>query len=280
MSLTTFAGSAQFAVVSVLGAGGTAAAAIAAAVLLNARYGPMAPVGGERLPRRLAAPRCSRRSCWSTRAGRSSQRDGRFDRRLMLGAGLVLYVGWSGGTAIGVVAGDSLGDPATLGLDAAFPALFLALLAPLVAQPQRARGGAARRRHRARAHAGHSRGHAGDRGHRRLPRRPAPAGERAARTTARGPRLSAAWTAVLVVGLRRSRSRRPGPCSPAGASCPEQRRRGRPAGARPAGGPGGDQAFASDEALVLDERGAGLAGRRGRRSRCGLRCWWSSWWPR
>ena len=50
----------------------------------------------------------------------------------MLGAGLGLYAGWSGGTALGVVAGDSLADPATLGLDAAFPALFLALLAPLV----------------------------------------------------------------------------------------------------------------------------------------------------
>ena len=36
------------------------------------------------------------------------------------------------GSAVGVVAGDSLTDPATLGLDAAFPALFLALLAPLI----------------------------------------------------------------------------------------------------------------------------------------------------
>ncbi|HVM15974.1 MAG TPA: AzlC family ABC transporter permease, partial [Gaiellaceae bacterium] len=41
MSATTFAGSAQFAVASVLAASGGAAAAIAAAVLLNARYGPM-----------------------------------------------------------------------------------------------------------------------------------------------------------------------------------------------------------------------------------------------
>jgi predicted branched-subunit amino acid permease len=41
-------------------------------------------------------------------------------------------VGWNTGTAIGVLAGDSLGNPATLGLDAAFPALFLALLAPLL----------------------------------------------------------------------------------------------------------------------------------------------------
>ena len=40
-----------------------------------------------------------------------SQRDGAFDRRVLLGAGLALYVGWSGGTAIGVVAGDSLAEP-------------------------------------------------------------------------------------------------------------------------------------------------------------------------
>ena len=53
----------------------------------------------------------------------------RFD---FLGAGAFLYLGWNAGTAIGVAAGDSLADPATLGLDAAFPALFLALLAPLL----------------------------------------------------------------------------------------------------------------------------------------------------
>jgi predicted branched-subunit amino acid permease len=66
-----------------------------------------------------------------------SQRNGGFDRRVLIGAGLGLYAGWSGGTAIGVVAGDSLADPATLGLDAAFPALFLALLAPLVLSRRR-----------------------------------------------------------------------------------------------------------------------------------------------
>ena len=41
MSATTFAGSAQFAAASVLGAGGGVAAAVAAAVLLNARYAPI-----------------------------------------------------------------------------------------------------------------------------------------------------------------------------------------------------------------------------------------------
>ncbi len=131
MSLTTFAGSAQFAVVSVLGGGGTVVAAIAAAVLLNVRYGPMALSAASVFKggplRRLLEAQLLVDESWAL-----SQRDGRFDRRILIGAGLGLYVGWNVGTALGVLAGDSLADPATLGLDAAFPALFLALLAPLV----------------------------------------------------------------------------------------------------------------------------------------------------
>jgi 4-azaleucine resistance transporter AzlC len=131
MSATTFAGSAQFAVVSVFGAGGTAAAAIVAAVLLNARYGPMALAAADVFKggpvRRVLEAQLLVDESWAL-----SNRDGRFDRRVLLGAGALLYVGWNAGTAIGVVAGDSLADPATLGLDAAFPALFLALLAPLL----------------------------------------------------------------------------------------------------------------------------------------------------
>ena len=46
-----------------------------------------------------------------------------------MGAGLLFYVLWVGGTALGTVVGDLL-DPEAIGLDAAFPALFLALLAP------------------------------------------------------------------------------------------------------------------------------------------------------
>src|SRR4029453_7267312 len=52
LSATAFAGSAQFAAVAVLAAGGSVAAAVVAAVLLNARYGPVglsvAPVVGGR----------------------------------------------------------------------------------------------------------------------------------------------------------------------------------------------------------------------------------------
>jgi 4-azaleucine resistance transporter AzlC len=132
MSATTFAGSAQFAVASILGTSGGVAAAILAATLLNARYAPIsvsvAPlfVGG-RL-RRLVEAQLIVDESWAV----SRRADGRFDRRLLIGAGLVLYVSWVGGTALGAIGGEALGDPADLGLDAAFPALFLALLVPQV----------------------------------------------------------------------------------------------------------------------------------------------------
>ena len=138
MSATTFAGSAQFAVTSILGAGGGAAAAIAAAVLLNARYAPIsisvAPLFRGRLPRRLLESQQIVDESWAL----ASRGGGRFDRRILLGAGLLLYVSWVSGTAVGVLAGDALGDPKDLGLDGAFPALFLALLAPQLRAPRAA----------------------------------------------------------------------------------------------------------------------------------------------
>jgi 4-azaleucine resistance transporter AzlC len=129
MSLTTFAGSAQFAVASILDERGGAAAAVAAAVLLNARYGPIgisvAPgFRGGRL-RRLLESQLVVDESWAVSVAR-----GGFDLRVLIGAGLVLYAAWNGGTAVGVFGGGFLGDPARLGLDAAFPALFLALLVP------------------------------------------------------------------------------------------------------------------------------------------------------
>jgi 4-azaleucine resistance transporter AzlC len=130
LSATTFAGSAQFALTSILADGGGAVAAIAAAVLLNARYAPIsisvAPLfHGPRL-RRLAESQLIVDESWAL----SSRGDGRFDRRLLIGAGLLLYAAWLSGTAVGVFAGKALGDPEALGLDGAFPALFLALLVP------------------------------------------------------------------------------------------------------------------------------------------------------
>jgi 4-azaleucine resistance transporter AzlC len=132
MSATTFAGSAQFAVASILGAGGGIAAAVAAASLLNARYAPIsisvAPVFVGGPLRRLAESQLIVDESWAL----SRRPDGHFDRRVLVGAGLVLYAAWVGGTAVGVLGGEALGDPDALGLDAAFPALFLALLVPQI----------------------------------------------------------------------------------------------------------------------------------------------------
>jgi 4-azaleucine resistance transporter AzlC len=132
-SAATFAGSAQFAAVSVLENHGAVAAAITAAVLLNVRYVPIgvsiaAGFFGGGL-RRLVESQLVVDESWAI-----SIAGGRFDRRVLVGAGLLLYAAWVGGTAIGVVGGGAIGDPARYGLDAAFPALFLALLAPRLAE--------------------------------------------------------------------------------------------------------------------------------------------------
>jgi 4-azaleucine resistance transporter AzlC len=129
MSASTFAGSAQFAAASILESGGAVAAAIGAAVLLNARYGPIgvsvAPVLGGPLWKRLLLAQLVVDESWAI-----ANRGGRFDRRLLIGAGAVLYVTWVASTAVGALGARALGDPTALGLDAAFPALFLALLWP------------------------------------------------------------------------------------------------------------------------------------------------------
>jgi len=136
MSATTFAGSAQFGAVSVLDTGGSVAAAVVAAVLLNARYAPISVTVGDQFTgsalRRLLEAQLIVDESWAL----SRQPDGRYDRRLLLGGGLVLYCCWVGGTALGALIGDRFGDPERYGLDAAFPALFLALLVPQVRSRQ------------------------------------------------------------------------------------------------------------------------------------------------
>jgi 4-azaleucine resistance transporter AzlC len=137
MSLTTFAGSAQFAAASILGAGGGLVTAVAAAVLLNLRYGPIGLSAASAFEgpwwRRALTAQLIVDESWAI----AQRDDGRFDRHLLVGAGLLLLVCWTAGTAVGVVAGDLIADPGSLGLDAAFPALFLALLWPQVREHSR-----------------------------------------------------------------------------------------------------------------------------------------------
>lgn len=127
-SVAAFSGSAQYAAAGVLAAGGTAVAAIVAAVLVNARFAVMgvavaAALRGS-LFRRAVEAQAIVDASWAV----ASAGGGRFDREVLIGATLPQYVAWVGGTVFGVLAGEALGDPERLGLDVIFPAFFLALL--------------------------------------------------------------------------------------------------------------------------------------------------------
>ena len=131
---------------SILGAGGGLVTAIVAAVLLNLRYGPigLSAAGAFEGPwwKRALYAQLIVDESWAI----AQRDDGRLDRHLLVGAGLLLLVCWTTGTAVGAFAGDLVADPESLGLDAAFPALFLTLLWPQVRERSRllaALGGAA-----------------------------------------------------------------------------------------------------------------------------------------
>jgi 4-azaleucine resistance transporter AzlC len=128
MSIVVFSGAAQFGALAVLLAGGSTGAAIAAGVLLNARYLAMgialAPSLKGRALSRAAFAMPLVDASWAA----SSRGDGTFDAWYMIGVSIPQYVGWVLGTIVGVVIGPRLGDPKALGLDALFPAFFIALL--------------------------------------------------------------------------------------------------------------------------------------------------------
>ncbi|HLM50304.1 MAG TPA: AzlC family ABC transporter permease [Solirubrobacteraceae bacterium] len=128
MSALVFAGSAQFAALSILAQGGGVGAAVLAAALMNSRFLPMGVALGPSLPggavRRAAQGQAVVDASWAMAA----REDGTFDRWLLFGATAIQYVGWVGGTVVGAFTGDLLGDAEQLGLDAIYPAFFLALL--------------------------------------------------------------------------------------------------------------------------------------------------------
>ncbi len=128
MSAVVFAGSAQFAAVAVLLQGGGIPAAVGAATLVHSRFLPMGIALAPSLPggplRRAAQGQAVVDASWAM----ANQGDGRFDRHFLFGATAVQYVFWVGGTVVGALAGNWLGDPNKFGLDAVFPAFFLALL--------------------------------------------------------------------------------------------------------------------------------------------------------
>jgi len=134
MSVLVFAGSAQFGALGVIAAGGSVLTAIFAGALLNLRFiatgiAVARSLPGGRLLRSLLAQLSIDESyALSVRAGTPGQPDG----RTLLVTGICLYIVWVVGTLIGALFGPVLGDPKRLGLDAAFPAGFVALLWPLL----------------------------------------------------------------------------------------------------------------------------------------------------
>jgi 4-azaleucine resistance transporter AzlC len=128
MSIVVFSGAAQFAGLSVLLAGGGIGPAVAAGLLMNARYLPMGFAFGPSLRggrfKRAVQGQAVVDASWAI----SSRGDGTFDRFILFGATIPQATAWISGTAVGVFGGDFLGDPMKLGLDAIFPAFYLVLL--------------------------------------------------------------------------------------------------------------------------------------------------------
>lgn len=134
MSMLVFAGSSQFAAVAILGSGGAAGAAILSGSLLNSRYLATGAVAARVLPGNrwqrflLAQLVVDENFALAVGAGTPDHPD----RGMLLGSGVALWTGWVTGSALGSLLGPVLGDPKTFGLDAAFPALFVGLLWPLL----------------------------------------------------------------------------------------------------------------------------------------------------
>jgi predicted branched-subunit amino acid permease len=133
LSLLTFTGGSQFALVGILGTGGSGLAGTVAALLVGARNGlyglrlaPVLQVGGVR---RLAAAHLV---IDETTAMTVAEADPRAGRLSFWATGATLFLTWNLTTLIGAL-GAELVDPATIGLDAVAGAAFLALLWPHLA---------------------------------------------------------------------------------------------------------------------------------------------------
>lgn len=131
LSLLLFTGGSQFAIAGVIGAGGSAGAAIATSTLLGARNGLYGLQTSRFLDvrgwRRLGAAHLTIDE--STAVGLAQEAPA--ERRLGFWAtGLSVFVWWNALTLVGAIIGNAVGDPARWGLDAAAPAAFVALLWP------------------------------------------------------------------------------------------------------------------------------------------------------
>ena len=131
LSILLFSGASQFAVVGIMGAGGSAISAIATATLLgfrNALYGlqmaPILKVSG--LKRVLAAQITIDEST----AVATLQENDEDRKRGFYVTGIGVYIFWNLFTYLGALGASAIGDPSVWGLDAAVPAAFCGLIWP------------------------------------------------------------------------------------------------------------------------------------------------------
>jgi predicted branched-subunit amino acid permease len=131
LSLLMFTGASQFALVGVVGAGGSVWAGAATAALLgsrNALYGMrLASLLDRSRWKRAAAAHFVIDETTAMAIARNSVAESRL---AFWATGLAVFTLWNLGTLIGALATHALPDPRVLGFDAAPPAAFLALLAP------------------------------------------------------------------------------------------------------------------------------------------------------
>ena len=132
LSLLMFTGASQFALVGVLGAGGGVIAAVLTAWMLGARNGIYGLTVASLLrPRGLRTLGTAQFTIDETTAMTIANEDDPVARRAAFWwTGLSIYVLWNLGTLLGALGASALADPGILGLDAAIPAGFMALLWP------------------------------------------------------------------------------------------------------------------------------------------------------
>lgn len=133
LSLLTFSGASQFAVVGVLGAGGSAISGITTASLLgirNALYGlRMAPIMKLKGWRRVVGAQVTIDESTGVALGQSELGEPAMRQGFWL-TGIGVYIFWNLFTVVGALGAQAMGDPAVWGLDAAVPAAFLGLVWP------------------------------------------------------------------------------------------------------------------------------------------------------
>jgi predicted branched-subunit amino acid permease len=133
LSLLTFSGASQFAVVGVLGSGGTAISGIATASLLgirNALYGlRLSPILKLRGWKKIVGAQVTIDESTGVALGQSDLGEESMRHGFWL-TGLGVYLFWNLFTLAGALGAQAMGNPAAWGLDAAVPAAFLGLVWP------------------------------------------------------------------------------------------------------------------------------------------------------